>query len=189
MIVSGLNHVLHDHPNKALIAKLKKEIKTLGSFDADNATLLKRILGLDTFKKLQARSGGKVDVRYIYSQSGLSSKQEEAYYTTSKVANEENYTGSDGGYINVFPASFWSGWSGLSNNLVHEFGHAISRYTGYFATNYVSNKHNWSVTVALDEVFAYDFQTFYGFSKFPFTSGFQDSLNILKNNKITINEK
>ena len=188
-MVSGLNHALHDHPNKALISKLKKEIKSLGAMTGDNASRLKRILTLDTFKKLQARAGGKVDVRYIYTESGLSSGGDEAYYTTIRADNGERYTGSNGGYINVFPASFWDGWSGLANNLVHEFGHAISRYTGHFANNYISNKKNWAVTIALDEVFAYDFQSFYGFSKFPLTTGFQDSLKILSNNNITINEK
>lgn len=189
LVVSGLNHVLHDHPNRELISKLKKEIKSLGAMTGDNESRLKKILALDTFKKLQARSGGKVDVRYVYTESGLSSNGDEAYYTTQRNANGEKYTGSDGGYINVFPASFWDGWSGLANNLVHEFGHAISRYTGHFASNFISNKKNWTVAIALDEVFAYDFQSFYGFSKFPLTTGFLDSLEILSNNKITINEK
>jgi hypothetical protein len=147
------------------------------------------LLSLNSFKKLQSRAGGKVDVRYIYSEGGLGSNGAEAYYTTKKVASGENYTGSDDGYINVFPASFWSGWSGLANNVVHEFGHAINRYNRNFASNYTSNKKNWAVTVALDEVFAYDFQSFYGFSKFPFTSGLQSSLDILKNNNIIIKEK
>lgn len=112
---------------------------------------------------------------------------DDAYYTT--IYNDggdndiDNYTGSKGGYINVFRNSF-SSWKDLGSNIIHELGHAYSRHSGMFAINYGKMGGNWGDAIALDEIYAYTFARQYGVSFYYqntsiFISGLQSSLNRL----------
>lgn len=74
---------------------------------------------------------------------------------------------------------------GSGGILIHEFGHAISRYRGYFA-NYYKRYNNWNKAIACDEVFAYGFQDRYGFSFYQpgsklYLPGLQRAFNKLTN--------
>jgi len=67
--------------------------------------------------------------------------------------------------------------------LIHEFGHAISRYTVFFANSY-NNYRDWGKAIALDESYAYQFKDRFGFSFYQSDSniylpGLQRALNKL----------
>lgn len=50
----------------------------------------------------------------------------------------------------------------LANIIIHELGHAYSRYTGYFLNNY--NKFGCNDAMRLDEIFSYQKANQYGVS-------------------------
>ena len=168
LITSGLNHVLHSlAPNKNAVKRLNKELKDEFGADLDGKAdisqkTLNRIMKLKIFKKFFKMSGSKVSVEFIDESYAPDSEGGGiANYTTLRERNGEAYTGSDDGRIAMYRNSFSTN-RGTAGVLLHEFGHAISRHRGIFARSY--NKTNWSVAVALDEVFAYSFQHLFGFS-------------------------
>ncbi|GGF10728.1 RHS repeat-associated core domain-containing protein [Flavobacterium limi] len=184
-IVAGLNHVLHSRPNKSLIKKLNedldKEFGNEGNGKAPaNQETLNRLMKLRTFKALNKVAGGKVQVDF--KDSSWAPDGSSAQYMTLRESKNETYTGSDDGFINIYRSAFTT-YRGTAEKLVHEFGHAISRYTGFFANSFNYYK-DWNKSIALDEVFAYQFQDRFGFSFYQPNSnlylvGLQRALNKL----------
>jgi hypothetical protein len=90
----------------------------------------------------------------------------------------EKATNASGGhYVELYRASF-SSYRHLAHNIVHEFGHAFSMLNGNFSSNYAKTGRNWTKTMALDEVYAYDFAASYGV---PYSYGYILNLRYLKN--------
>ena len=144
-------------------------------------------MGLDTFNTIASNSGNP-DVNFVDTVSGLSeggtgTYGDTALYTTPANVRGENYTGSNGGFINVYKAAF-SSWKTLGNSIIHELGHAYSRYSGGFAIRYEQMGRNWGKAIAIDEIYAYSFARQFGISFYQpgstlFISGLQNALNKL----------
>ncbi|MRX40069.1 hypothetical protein GJU43_12350 [Flavobacterium sp. LC2016-23] len=184
-IVAGLNHVLHSNPNKSLIKKLNedldKEFGNEGNGKAPaNQETLNRLMKLRTFRALNKVAGGKV--RANFKDSSWSDNGASAQYMTLRESNGETYTGSDDGFISVYRSAFTT-YRETAGLLIHEFGHAISRYTGFFDNSF-NNYKDWNKSIALDESYAYQFQDRFGFSFYQpnsniYLPGLQRALNKL----------
>jgi RHS repeat-associated protein len=162
---SGKNHALTSRPNKNLIKRLNEDLNAIfgnGGNDSApaNQNTINRLMKLRSFKALQKVAGGKVDVKFVDALESDDGAQ--AQYTTLRERNGENYTGADNGLISVYRSAF-SSYRETSRILIHEFGHAISRYTGFFANSY-RRYNDWNKSIALDEVYAYSLQDRFGFS-------------------------
>jgi RHS repeat-associated protein len=168
-VVVTLNHYLHlaDSPNRRLVNKIKKEMKLLTGECSPSQSNLDKVNNLPTMKTLSAKSG-KPDVKYIQSESGLSLRKAEAHFTTNaEDSNPDNINSavdfSKGSHINVFGDAF-ADWNHLTEIVIHEYSHAYSRKTGIFQNFY--NKNGLSKAYALDEIFAFQWQSSFGFSLF-----------------------
>lgn len=115
-----------------------------------------------------AGKSGNPELWYIDIETGPKSPR--GHFTTVAEDNDpttiQSVTDfSKGSHINVYNNSFDS-WSDLAETILHEYGHAYSRYNGIFMNGYKAMGNNLYAAYQVDEVFAWQYQTNFGFSMF-----------------------
>ena len=172
LIVSGLNHALHDSPNKRLIRKLNREIdKTFGaradreyglSYDGGATDAdVDKALNIDTIKTIRGNSGNPAVVNMNADNDADGTYKSVIEDTQGGVLAAAQP--GQAGTIRLYGGAF-SSPRHLVHTILHELGHAYSRYTGNFLSAY--NSRGWSGAVALDEVFAYTWGSCFGQTMF-----------------------
>ena len=132
-----------------------------------------------------ASKSGNSNVNFI-DMDRSSSGGEGRFTTNAEDVNPDNINAatdfSKGSHINIYRDAFSEGWSHLTEVVIHEYGHAYSRYNGIFQGFY--NKNGLGRAYAQDEVFAYQWQSCFGFSMFYpnsniYISGLTQAINRL----------
>lgn len=174
---------MHDNPNARLQRKFNRELKKAfgsrldsefgpptfegGATDADVQT----ILDTDTIKTIRGNSGNPI-VKIMHQDSSADAVFHSAYEDLNgggslKAAQPQS------GTIKLYSGSFLSPRH-LANTILHEMGHAYSRYTGGFFKSF--KKFGWERAVYLDEIYAYTFANQFGVSYFESPGLYQRGL-------------
>ncbi len=190
LVVSTFNHYLHDNPNPKLKRKFNRELKIAfgNRLDEDSSSYnggatkadVDIILGTDTISTISNNSGNpSVKIMdYDTSTEGASSTYhstaEELYGPGLKAASP-----GQSGVIRIYEDCFRTPRY-LANKILHEFGHAYARYTGFTLNNF--NAYGWTSAIHREEIRAYSFANQFGVSYFEngrYQSGLQKSINAL----------
>lgn len=177
---------MHDTPDREKVRKINKEIRSLKGKCVPSQASVNKVKNLATIRSIASR-GGNPDVNFIDSEVSMRGASGD-FHTNSEDINPDSINSvtdfSKGSHINVYRSAFDKGWRGLTEIILHEYAHAISRYQGYFQEGFNNLNGNLAAAYDVDEVFAYQYQTVYGFSMYNsgtniYLPGLQKALNNL----------
>lgn len=157
LIVSGLNHLVSHtlsgkhkfdrEVDKAFGSKADKPVFDMSQEDIDNA-----IEKIPTLKRIYSKLLLKYKNLKVHYVDKFGSDDGKTFYDTDKKI----VTG-----ISIFRSS-GSSHRYMSQTILHEFGHAMSGYHGFFFSNFAKYGQYSSIPVAIDEIYAHKFAFHHG---------------------------
>jgi hypothetical protein len=174
LAVSGLNHLAHYYSAKHNFDreidnyygnKADEPVRGMSQKDIDNA-----IKNLPTLKRIYTKLVSKFkNLKVDYSSYFGADDGKTFFDTNSKSVSS----------ITIFRSAGSISFRYMSQTILHEFGHAMSGYHGFFFSNFKKYGEYSDIPIAIDEIYAHKFAFYHGGVSYN-TPYYKSQVNFLK---------